>query len=61
MHYESFQDFVAAPRSDDTATVINKQTSPRIAAQLLQIDNDDDLCFALTTLRTTTRGLSMYV
>ena len=56
---KTFQDFVTAPGSDDTATVINRQTTAFIAAQLLQMDNPDDLCFALTTLRTTTRGYAL--
>ena len=58
---KTFQDFVTAPGSDDTATVINRQTTAFIAAQLLQMDNPDDLCFALTTLRTNNKRLCLGV
>ena len=50
------QEFVGADGSDDNAIIENPEAAEQVTT-VLQLENSQDLCFALTTLRTETRGM----
>lgn len=49
-----FQEF--GSRDDDSAVILNKEVAETVT-ELLGLESVDDLSFALTTLRTVTRGI----
>ncbi len=49
------QEFEGADGTDDNAIIKNPE-SAKLVDEILGLENYDDLCFALTTLRTETRG-----
>lgn len=49
-----FQEFGC--RDDDSAVILNKEVAETVT-ELLGLESVDDLSFALTTLRTVTRGM----
>jgi hypothetical protein len=50
-----YQEFRGAEDGEDNARVKNRQVA-KAAAQVLELESAGELCFALTTLRTETRG-----
>lgn len=50
-----FQEFRGVEDGEDNARVKNRQVA-KAAAQVLELESAGELCFALTTLRTETRG-----
>ena len=50
------QEFRGLEEGEDNARVKNRQVA-KTAAEVLQLESAGELCFALTTLRTETRGL----
>ena len=53
----SVQEFKGADSGNDNAEVSNREAAES-AAKILQLESCDDLCFALTKLRTETRGVT---
>lgn len=51
--------FKGADSTGDSSRVDNME-KVNIISRLLQLEYPEDLCFALTTLRTTTRGMDVY-
>ena len=49
-----FQEF--GRKDDDSAVILNKEVAETVT-ELLGLESVDDLSFALTTLRTVTRGI----
>lgn len=49
-----FQEF--GSKDDDSAVILNKEVAETVT-ELLGLESVDDLSFALTTLRTVTRGM----
>lgn len=54
------QEFRGADGGEDNSRVRNRLLA-RAAAQALEIESVGELCFALTTLRTETRGIQLAV
>ena len=53
-----FQEFRGVEDGEDNARVKNRQVA-KAAAQVLELESAGELCFALTTLRTETRGQNL--
>ena len=49
------QEFIGADGGEDNAVVKNMAAAETVS-KILQLESCEDLCFALTTLRTETRG-----
>ncbi len=49
------QEFAGADGGEDSARVSNPE-AVKVVSEVLQLESSDELSFALTTLRTTTRG-----
>lgn len=54
------QEFRGLEEGEDNARVKNRQVA-KTAAEVLQLESAGELCFALTTLRTETRGLWLLI